>query len=486
MKPHMAQNSTESQPVSSDSKSTTVVHLPPPMRKRAFYLMLARAKQLEAAGEQILLTHCGLKAGTCFSNVVGNPLVCAVCQFSTRKSVSGTGLPLVTLTSPKQDSVPADQIPVPTLDDGKEIAIGVRSALTSIFRVLTKDLNRVPKLREIKRHYFQSGIELLAAFERQLDQKHVGRIEVPNGRMACTKFALVSARKRELEFNTLDFNGAGRPMLFRGHSPHNREAIQARVLRNPADIDFATQWFDARRDRSTNKFAAQHQSFSPPEPHEGCGKRVTFFLSSQDECESLGRAWHSIFRNNSAIVRDACRANPDYHFCVRFHPNQAGILSDIETDFRLLAPLSNLTIYYPQDPIDTYQLVQWSELVVAFQSTIALEAAWMRKPVIQLGPSFYDSLGIAETPSTIEEFLHLLRQDLKPRCSKAAAKFAYYAVNDYDQLPHLHYKQGNVHPIGFRRAGSLLAKPAKELNARVVKYLKRSIKSQLENARKAA
>ena len=457
-----------------------IVHLPPPMRKRAFYLMLARAKQLEAEGEQVLLTHCGLRSGTCFSNVTGNPMICAACRFSTRNSVRTTGLPLVTLSPPAK--VLSSRL---SLTDQKELAAGVRSALISIFRVLTKDLNRVPKLRSIKRRYYRSAVGLLEAWNVLLDKVSATRVEVPNGRMACTKFVLVGAKNHLIPFNALDYNGRGHPMLFSGHGPHDRKAIQARIMDNPAAFELAERWFTSRHTRSGNKFAARHQTFCPPEIDGQYKKRVTFFLSSQDECESLGRAWWSPFRDNASVVEAACLFHLDFFFCVRFHPNQAGILSDVTSDFRRLEQLPNLKIFYPNDPIDTYQLVAWSNCVVVFQSTVALEACWMGKPVIQLGPSFYDALGIAETPANTEEFLQMLHKDLQPHSPESVARFAHYAAHDYDALPHLAYQSGKLKPIGFRRAVGFLAKPAKEYNTQVVRILKRSIKYTLELARKS-
>lgn len=464
----------------STGDAATVLHLPPPMRRRSFNLAMARAKQLQEAGEQVLLTHCGLKGGTCFSNVTGSAAVCAACRFSTRKSVAAAGLPLVTLVPPTKQ--PASG---PPLRERKAIATGARSGLISLFRVLAKDLNRVPRLRTIKHRYYAASVGLLESWNQLLGEINVGRVEAFNGRIACNKFLLVGAKREGIPFNTLDYNGGGHPMLFVGHTPHDRHAIQARILSNPADMKLAESWFNGRRDGSRNKFAAQHKSFEPPELDSTCTKRVSIFLSSQDECESLGPAWRSRFRDTAKVVQEACRAYPTHHFCVRFHPNQAGILSDVVGDYQGMESLPNLTIYPPTDSIDTYRLVEWSDVVVAFQSTVALEACWLRKPVIQLGPSFYDGLGIAENPGDLAEFLELLAPELAPRALDPAAKFAHYALKDHDELPHLGSGRRGARATGQRRSAAYLAKPAKEFNTLVIKLLKRHARRQLATGRAA-
>lgn len=453
--------------------SFVVVYLPPPMRKRSFYMMLARAREVQDNGEEVVLAYCALKAGTCSNNLAGSRLVCAGCRMSSRRTAKASGLPFVELGIEPKDQSEESETEQLTYDDASEIALGVQSCLVTHLRVMTADLNRVPELRDVKRRYFAAAACLLHAFKQLMKGHQVSRVEVLNGRFSCAKVGIMAAQASGADFNTLDFNAYGRPMVFPGYTPHDRLAVQDRIRRNTADTKVATEYFVSRRDRSFNKYAAAHKRFEPSRSAEKYRRKVTFFLSSQDECESLGPSWRSPFRNNVSVIREACQRFPGDFFTVRFHPNQASIVGDVTGPYQQLQ-LANLQFFFPDDDVDSYQLMEWSDVVVTFASTIAIEACWAGKPVIELGPSYFDHLGISYTPGNTAEFLDLLQTDLQAQPTEAAARFANYELHDYDSLRYLrHSAGGHLKLIGLRRRGVLFAKSAKEINKIVTILLKR-------------
>ncbi len=449
--------------------------------------MLAYAKQVEREGDAPLLVHCGVTGGSCSSNLFGNRLLCLACQKSTQESVAETQLPLVKLCEPNTPiDASSSSTSGLTFTDRRGIVEGVYSCLVTILRVLTKDLKRVGATRRIIKHQFVTSATILKAIYRLMDKRKIKRVAVLNGRYACRKSPIIAANSRQIPFDTLDFNLYGKPMIFRGHTPHDRAAIQHRMLSNPEDDVVANDYFNARQDRTFNKFAAQHRQFTPPEGDRKMDRKVTFFLSSQDECESLGPEWRSVFRDNVDVIHQAATQFPDTLFCVRFHPNQASILSDVEHGFDRLDILRNVKIFGPTDDINSYLLIDWSDIVVTFTSTISVEACWRGVPVIQLGPSFYDQLGISETPASTEEFLGLLAGEIRPKSREATRRFAHYEVKDYDELNDLACENGNMKPIGFRRRLSFAVRPAKQANEIATNGLKQIIRWNLRKRRNAA
>ncbi|HIE96559.1 MAG TPA: hypothetical protein EYQ63_06020 [Fuerstia sp.] len=466
--------------------SSVVVYLPPPMRKRSFYMMIARAKEVQEDGEDVILAYCALKAGTCSNNLAGSRLVCTGCRMSSRLTAKASGLPFVELGAEPTGENDESESERLTYEDASEIALGVQSCLVTHLRVMTADLNRVPELRDVKRRYFAAAALLLRAFMQLMKRNEVSRVEVLNGRFSCAKVGIMAANASGAGFNTLDFNAYGRPMLFPGYTPHDRIAVQERIRRNIADREVAAEYFASRRDRSFNKYAAAHKRFEPSRNAEQYRRKVTFFLSSQDECESLGPSWRSPFRNNVSVIREACQRFPDHFFTVRFHPNQSSIVGDVIGPYQSLQ-LDNLQLFYPEDDVDSYQLMEWSDVVVTFASTIAIEACWTGKPVIELGPSYFDHLGISYTPQNTAEFLNLLQTDLQPQSAEAAARFANYELNDYDSLRYLrHGARRNLKLVGVRRRGVLFAKSAKEINKLATFALQRVSQRLLSTTSKSA
>lgn len=165
--------------------------------------------------------------------------------------------------------------------------------------------------------------------------------------------------------------------------------------------------------------------------------------------------------------------NPHDLFCIRFHPNQADILSDIISPFREIASLPNVQIYYPNDTANTYTLMEWSDLVITFGSTVTVEACWMGKPVIMLGPGYFDELNVAFTPRNQQEFNDLLLRDLPPGDRTNAARFAWYQEFDSDPLHYVRNDGGRLVPNGMRLFKPWLSQLARSADNVLCHLLKR-------------
>ncbi len=404
-----------------------LLHAGYPLWRKHTLVTFARAKELQDEGHDVAVTCCSATAGTCAVNLSGSPVLCAVCRSRVRRTAAANGIPLIPLR-PERGPAELDY------SDRRQIAEGVHSTTISTFRQLPGDGAENPILRRIKRRYYRTACGLLQAVRDVLEQRAVDRVEVFNGRHACTKFLLVAARRMGIPFSTLEVTGQARPILFRGHTAHDRTAIQKRIRGLPLDMDAAADYFERRRRPSVNRFTKRYADDFEPPAADGFRKRVAVFLSSQDEFEALGREWKSPFSDYARVIHTACQASPDYLFCVRFHPNQADMISDVIGPFDAVRQLPNAIVYEPTDSANSYTLIRWSDLVVTFGSMVTVEACWSGKPAIMLGPSFYDQLDVSHNPSTMEEFLSLLRQDLKPRPRENAARLARYLETECDEM----------------------------------------------------
>lgn len=447
-----------------------LLHVAYPLWRKNSLVTLARAKQLQAEGHDVTVTYCANTGGTCAVNYMGNPLTCLVCQTSTRRVAKQLNLPAIPLKANSQDCEPI------SFAERKSLVEGVLSGLISTFRLFAPEIRRARSMRFIARRYYRTSLSLLAAMKQVVREQQPDRVEVFNGRHACSKFCLLAAERFKLPFNTLEVTPQQQPIVFKGHTAHDRFGIQRRILNLVPDFELAARFFERQQSPRHNKFAKRHAtSFTPPEA-AGYRKKITFFLSSQDEFASLGKAWKSPFVD-AEVVAEASRRWPNYFFCVRFHPNQADVGSDIISPFREVAERENVQVFYPTDTANTYQLIDWSDVVVTFGSTVTVEACWRGKPAIMLGPSFYDQLEIADTPASPEEFYGLLGQELQPKDRTNAARVAKYFLRDDDPLEFLECTGGKIRPRGFRRPLQTLAyfaRYAEVVSCQVVKALVRT------------
>jgi hypothetical protein len=470
-----------------DSQQTIVVHLAYPLWRKHTLIAVARAKELQDAGHQVLVSYCNSRSGTCAVNYSGNPAACLVCRTRARTTAAGAGLQTVPLTTPVSTE---DREHPLTLQDRRELAEGVQSGITTTFRTMNGEVPRNSLIGRIRRRYYRTAQGLLRSMDALVRRESPDRIEVFNGRHACSRFCLIAARRLGIPFNTFEVTTRQKPIIFHGHTAHDRQQIQKRILRQPIDYDVAEDFYQRRRAPRDNPYARKHAAAFQPPSAEGFQKKIGIFLSSQDEFESLGKEWVSPFLNYAPIVERACRENPDYLFCVRFHPNQADIAGDVVAPFRTVAELPNVRVYEPTDTANTYTLVEWSDLVVTFGSSVTIEACWMNKPAIMLGPSLYDELNISHNPATVEEFLQLLRRDLKPQCRDNAARFAYFEELDQDELRYVRHTGRTIVPEGINIRYPLLGqlmRTADDVVCRAVKLWTRlSIRSEKPTAENEA
>ena len=454
-----------------DAPQKVVVHLAYPLWRKHTLIAVARAKQLQDEGNEVVVSYCNSRAGTCAVNYAGSPTACLVCRRRARTTAEAAGLNAIPLEVPSATEN-ADH-PV-TLHDRRELAEGVQSGITTTFRTMMGEVPRRSLIGMIRKRYYRTALGMLHAFDSLVRKQAADRIEVFNGRHACSRFCLITSRRLGIPFNTLEVTTRQRPIVFHGHTAHDRGRIQQRILQQPVDHETAEEFYARRRRPADNKFAKQHAAGFQPPSAEGYQKRISIFLSSQDEFESLGKEWVSPFLDYAPIVERACRENPDYLFCIRFHPNQADIAGDVVTPFQTVSELPNVHIYEPTDTANTYTLIDWSDLVVTFGSTVTVEACWMQKPAIMLGPSLYDDLEVSHNPQTVDEFVAILRHDLQPGSRDNAARFAYYEEFDQDELRYVRYTGNNMAPQGIQLKhpwlGQLM-RTSDDLLCRAIKWL---------------
>jgi len=95
---------------------------------------------------------------------------------------------------------------------------------------------------------------------------------------------------------------------------------------------------------------------------------------------------------------------PEYHFYLRVHP-MLGKFPNSQWDEIRHFDYRNLTIIEPEEPVDSYCLLDSCEKVIIFGSTMGVEATFWEKPSILIGQSFYSLLDCVYQPQFTEELL---------------------------------------------------------------------------------
>lgn len=157
----------------------------------------------------------------------------------------------------------------------------------------------------------------------------------------------------------------------------------------------ASSWLKARREPAStvNEFSRAWTSHAKPkEPLEE--STTVFFTSSQDEYVSLegwqGFGWKDQYDAFAAFSRNTTGPK-----CLRIHPNFLNksfghALEEVGRIIWFAGQTDDLTVVWPDDPVNTYDLIDQAERTFVHGSTVGLEASAGSKPVWNSGSAIYD------------------------------------------------------------------------------------------------
>ncbi len=338
----------------------------------------------------------------------------------------------------------------PDLEELLDIA--VEGALITYFRTDRPRRSR-PQVRKTARLLARQGRRayrvMRAIVESETD---TSLVYIPNGRFPHQKLGQIAAS--ELGIDVLHYEKGASPdaAYLQPYAPQERFASQDAVDPVLASLDdaeiesIADEWLGQRSPSrtSTNEFSALWSVDLPPHlaELETAGERIAgFFTSSQDEFEFLGPEWKVHDWESQFTAFDTLMErleNQGYRCYLRVHPNLATKSHDCflreRAGVRWLAQRHpDLEVIWHDDPANTYSLLEVSDAVIVWYSTVGLEASARGIPVWAAAASRYGRVAdIREVLSTSDITAGVVEPwEVDPRGAK---RFVAYLVLRDEQL----------------------------------------------------
>lgn len=121
-----------------------------------------------------------------------------------------------------------------------------------------------------------------------------------------------------------------------------------------------------------------------------------YFTSSIDEFHQLGEDWETKWRDQyEAFLATLTALDPTgARSALRVHPNlrtkhPVQIAHEMEMLEKLKQQIPLLSIYDHESTVNSYKLLESSEVCFVFRSTISLEAVYMGKKVVSMAPNYF-------------------------------------------------------------------------------------------------
>lgn len=411
-------------------------------------------------GDTVYVISCadGRELGHCVTNLKGRGDYCHTCTKTQSKIYDIARRHGNLFTYPYLPLSTKVQIPTfSSVNDLKKhkykdvnIGYGVASVVISQLRDHGFDIKKYS--RRIKSELAQM-IQVIDTIEKYCFELRPDIVYSFNGRMSQYAAVVEWCRANNQAFRVFEFTSRRDAYrILNGTTPHDVAYAMAEIEKYWNDQDVSKEqkmkigsgFFENTRQGISmleeNFISAQKDGELPL--FDSSKEIVTFFNSSIDEFAAVP-GWEEymyVFSDETDAILQICEHYKDdvtKQFILRIHPNLKFQNNTQIRDLTKLYNLENLIIVEPTSKISSYTLLEKSDKIITFGSTLGVEATYFGKPSILLGLSFYQNLDAAYIPDNKLALYQLIDQrDLSPKPQQNAVKFGYWWVTFGEAFNH--------------------------------------------------
>ena len=246
---------------------------------------------------------------------------------------------------------------------------------------------------------FQSVCGVLAT------RPEIGAIYVLNGRFPYQRAVLEAGLANGKRIMHFEKGEKPDTYWFADHSTLDRIVTQASVddvlahLSPEEALLLGRNWMERRSARGSNNIYSRFFDEGDADiTRSNKAKVIGLFSSSQDEFAALGPEWHMQDWQDQLLAFDHVLSHLEKHgfdFYLRVHPNfatksHASFLRERKKIEKLGRDHPSLRIIWHDEQVSSYSLINGTDVVVVWDSTIGLESYGRGKPVWELAASYYD------------------------------------------------------------------------------------------------
>ncbi len=384
-------------------------------------------------GNEITVVYCDGELPTCEPNPKHVSIMCRRCQARRDAGFEWLGKEGVTYLSLSEIGK-IDELSISKLMqscsnvqsirncrvEGNDVGMAAISSTVSFYRE--------PKLQEeehgaLLKTNLHTALMIYHRFSSFLQKNLYDKIIVFNGRYSTFRPLVRIAQKYNIEllvhergYEVNTYNVACNVY------PHAIEYIENKIIQYAGDnvsyrekYRLGEEWFKERekgQGLNWKSFTKEQQKGFLPEELSKKVFNIVMFNSSEDEMVAI-EEWKNPYYSdqNEGIqkILESLKIYTDIHLYLRVHPNLKGIEnSQIKELKEIDEAYSNLTIILPESPISTYTLIEVSDLIITFGSTVGIEAAFMKKPVIVMGRAPYLVLNSCIMPINHQSMIEIV------------------------------------------------------------------------------
>ena len=396
--------------------------------KHVYALHLANAYDLSKKNEKTVIIRCNGFLKACEVNVVGSKLRCRICTKRVdflAKSVNVDVIDLNDISIFKKDTKFGSNQSKDGVKVGEVLGVSAAGTIASYERV--SDLNRLSEfgkskykiLREESKKLYNtiSDLQNFLTVEKNNLYEMVGspkiNVYVFNGRyVTALPFFLFADNKKEVNFYATELWGQKNPIISKNRIIHDpsyiyESCLKAYSILNESESEFlAQQYYKSRWSQKGNNNGEKNFTKKQKKTNKNifCKNvkiKISMFPSSGYEYNFLPYGYDPVIQDfeSKCFLDRLSKSKEQIEVIIRLHPN---LSNATELEYNSFQELSKKTgknlsvrVINPTDVISTYQLMRESDYVISFASFASVEANYLEKKTLQIGPSRYRYFNIS-------------------------------------------------------------------------------------------
>jgi Capsule polysaccharide biosynthesis protein len=312
--------------------------------------------------------------------------------------------------------------------DDSDIGLSVLSSIVSILREPNPDLTCY---QELVQSQLITALTVHFSIMNHLQNYRPDEFILYNGRLSVLRPALRVAQQLGIQSYVHELAGVlDRYSLTSNTSTHDLKFMKELIhdfyyessLPPEEKRDIAASWFEERQvnqDSSGFYFTKSQEIGLVPDSIKSSTLSVSIFISSEDEMVAIG-GWENPYYEDQndgleKIFSDFSN-DEDVQFILRIHPHLKNV-DNSQTRYlnAFGGRFKNVEVVSADSKVSTYSLLQSSDIVIAFGSTIGIEACYQKKAIILLGRAMYEDAKSLIKPKSHEDLIQILRTSIRSK-----------------------------------------------------------------------
>jgi hypothetical protein len=294
--------------------------------------------------------------------------------------------------------------------------------------------------KAIVKKLITNAIQIVRFTNQLLSKKKYSKVYIFNGRNTFNAPIKRLCELHKIHYRIHERGSSKSKYFLEDYTPHNIGQVSQKIekIKINSKIKEGHNYFINKRKGIESSWVSFKKTTNLDKIKLPTSNRlVVFYSSSEFEFEAVSdqNPRNMQFESQIVAIKKVFKLldELDFQLVVRVHPNMSNSM-ELLNELREISLSNNVKIFWPDDEVDSYELLDLSSVVITYGSTMGAEALYWNKPCVLLQRAYYekiDGLFIPENELQLKSIVRgLLDCTLEfKRNESQLLQFGYYNSN---------------------------------------------------------